>query len=196
MLSQSVKCLIQNYQNSTQIKRMKTHEASSLNNKAQLFVLYFAILRPQKEISWLLSQFPFPVHSVPLPLSPSHSIQMNVCSDNRVIISASNKCFGLVDMYQRALERNIAVGRDENAINHSQDFFPCAQYNEWFETPSDPQWQWWEMFSLHDIQSTLAHGTFNWRCRRDMLSWYKGHFIWSKGNPYVWSRSLMSQPHV
>jgi hypothetical protein len=36
-------------------------------------------------------------------------------------------------MYQRGLERNIAVGRDENATNHSQDFFPCAQYNEWFE---------------------------------------------------------------
>jgi hypothetical protein len=51
---------------------------------------------------------------------------------NYVIILANNKCFGLVDMCQRGLERNITVGRDENATNHSQDFFPCAQYNEQF----------------------------------------------------------------
>jgi len=55
---------------------------------------------------------------------------MNVGVDNHAIILASNKCFGLSDMHQRGLERNITVGRDENATNHSQDFFPCAQYNE------------------------------------------------------------------
>jgi hypothetical protein len=41
------------------------------------------------------------------------------------------------------------------------------------------------MFSLHDIQSTLAHGTFNSRCRRDMFSEYKRHFILSKGKQYM-----------
>jgi len=73
------------------------------------------------------------MYSVPLPLSPSHSIEMNVCSDNHAIILARNKPFGLVNMRQRGPERNITVGRDENATNHSQDFFPCVQYNEWFE---------------------------------------------------------------
>jgi hypothetical protein len=49
------------------------------------------------------------------------------------IILASNKCFGLSDMHLRGLERNVTVGRDENATNHSKDFFPRAQYNDWSE---------------------------------------------------------------
>jgi len=76
---------------------------------------------------------PLPMYSVPLLQSPSHSIQMNVGVDNHAIILASNKCFGLSNIHQRRLERNITVGRDENATNHSKDFFPCAQYNEWSE---------------------------------------------------------------
>lgn len=133
MLSHSVKCLTQNYHNSTQIKRIKAAEASSLNSKGPCVcsVLRYTKATARNPINGVT--IPVPVYTVPLPLSPSHSIQINVGADNRAIILASSKCFGLVNMHQRRLERTITVDRDENATNHSQDFFPCAQYNKWLE---------------------------------------------------------------
>lgn len=142
MLSQSVKqCLSQNHQNSTQLTRMKPAEASSVNSTSSSVcsVLRYTEATARNPMtdpshtSVNLSQFPFQCTVYSSPQSPSHSIQMNVGSDNHAIIFASNKCFRLDDTYQRGLERNKTVGTDENAINHSQDLFPCAQYNKWFE---------------------------------------------------------------
>ena len=167
---------------------MKAAKASSLKSKgpSAFFICTSLYYSHSKKSHDCCHNSPSSVQCTP-PQSPRHSNQMNVGVDNH----ADN----LSQQQVLWVEWHAPEGTGKEC--NSRQRWECHQPFKGFlstcsvqwlvgdKTPSDPQWQWWEIFSLHDIQSTLAHRTFNSRCRTGMFSGYKGHFIWCKGNQYM-----------